>query len=292
MDRRRFTPSSEDLEGRQLLSVLNGKSQAQIQANQPVTVVQKAIRIDRLPFLFRTVQPKRFIPRDTVGLLQNDLRDIVGRLPKVPAVSTRTNFEVTLRSVLASASLSRENVQSLNHSFSQVLTSAGISEQALANFQRDMNSLMHADALGVNPTSLAANDYAIVLETALAVGRPLRQPGAPRLQAADDSGIKGDLETSAVQPHLVGSYEAGATIDIVDKTGQVLGTTTSSANGLYVVRFDKPLAPGSYTVGVRAGFGELQSPVSPMITLKIVPRATLAVPGGPRSLPAAKLGRS
>ncbi|MEO6811322.1 MAG: Ig-like domain-containing protein [Isosphaeraceae bacterium] len=284
MDRRRFTPSSEDLEGRQLLSLFGGKSQAQLQANQPVTVVQKAIRIERLPNLFQTVQNGRFVPKETVSRLQSDLQDIVGRLPKVPSQSTRVNFELTLRKVLSNASLSRESVQSLNHTFTQVMTSAGISEPALANLQTNMNDLMHADAQGVNPTSLAANDYAIVLETALAVGRPLRQPGAPRLQATDDSGVKGDGETSAVQPHLVGMYEASATIDIVDKNRQVLGTATSSANGMYVVRFAKPLAPGSYTVGVRATFGDIQSPVSPMITLKIVPKATLAVPQGPRSL--------
>lgn len=285
MDRRRFTPSSEDLEGRQLLSLFGGKSQAQLLVNQPVTVVQKAIRIDRLPNLFQTVQNGRFLPKETVSQLQTDLRDIVGQLPKVPSELTRTNFEMTLRKVLADASLSRESAQSLNHAFSLVLTSAGISEPALANLQRDMNALIQADSQGVNPTSLAANDYAIVLETALAVGRPLRQPGAPRLQAADDSGVKGDRETSVAQPHLVGLYEASATIDIVDKGGHVLGTATSSANGMYVVRFAKPLAPGTYTVGVRASFGELQSPVSPMITLKIIPRPSLTVPGGPRSLP-------
>src|SRR5437667_23823 len=90
MDRRRFVPSAENLEGRQLQASLFGQSISQknsaptASANAPDTIWQKEVRIEHLPFYMRQPEPNRFLPRDTITQLQNDLAPLIAKLHKSP----------------------------------------------------------------------------------------------------------------------------------------------------------------------------------------------------------------
>ena len=48
-----------------------------------------------------------------------------------------------------------------------------------------MSELIQADTNGPNPVMVATNDYALVLQTALGVGRPIQAPAPPKLSTAD-----------------------------------------------------------------------------------------------------------
>jgi hypothetical protein len=75
----------------------------------------------------------------------------------------------------------------------------------------------------------------------------------PRIAKTDNTAPKNDNRTTNPQPSLVGTYEANTTIQIVDPNTQaVLGSAPAAANGQYSVRFASPLAPGTYTVRMRA----------------------------------------
>src|SRR5206468_2115028 len=77
-------------------------------------------------------------------------------------------------------------------------------------------------------------------------------PAAPTLLPADDSGTKGDGLTNARQPRLTGTAEPGATVQLLDAAGNVLGVTTAASGGAYTVSPAAPLADGAYALRVRA----------------------------------------
>ena len=273
MDRRRFAPTALELEARQLLSTL-GKltgSAATDTANAN-SFQARAVRIENLPRLFNSVQNqavKRFLPADTVMNIQNDLRSIEGQL-HIPSADSKLAFEKTLRSALRQPTLSRTEALTLTHAFTDILASAGATDAQIYNFQFDTTDLLSSDAKGVMPTTLATDDVSILFQTAVAVGRPLYAPSAPTLLPASDTGIKGDHITTIRQPFLTGSYEPNATIQIVDGSGNVLGTTTTNATtGQYSVQFASPLPDGKFKFRVRATIENASSEPSPTITLKI-----------------------
>ena len=86
MDRRRFVPSPDGLEGRMLLSTARPAS-ATLSARAPVanlssTLQEKQLRIERLPFFLETLQPGRVLPGATIARLQADLPRIA--FPAMP----------------------------------------------------------------------------------------------------------------------------------------------------------------------------------------------------------------
>src|SRR4051812_47743511 len=87
MDRRRFVPSPDGLEGRALLSLFGStKATAATSLAQdvPVTFRQKQLRIDHLPFYLRQTEPGRLLPDADLQTLQADLTAIAGRLHRPP----------------------------------------------------------------------------------------------------------------------------------------------------------------------------------------------------------------
>ena len=186
MDRRRFAPSPDGLEGRMLLStarpaIATITAQAQV-ANTSSTLREKQQRIERLPFFLQTLQPGRVLPQATITRLQADLKSIVARLQPPPS-EVLDAFNLGLRDVLPDASLSTEDARTLNQLFGNVLAAAGATPQSVANLQNDMSELIQADTNGPNPVMLATNDYALVLQTALGVGRPIQAPATRALTA-------------------------------------------------------------------------------------------------------------
>jgi hypothetical protein len=278
MDRRRFAPSPDGLEGRMLLSTARPAS-ATVTAQAPVanlssTLQEKQLRIERLPYFLQTLQPGRVLPGAAVARLQADLNTIVARLQPPPS-GVIDAFNLGLREVLPNASLSTEDARNLNVLFGNVLAAAGAPPQAVENLQDDMSELIQADTNGPNPVMLATNDYALVLQTALGVGRPIQAPAPPRLAPADRARGMGANVTATPQPTLTGSYLPGHTIEILDAdTDLILGAGPVGGDGKYAVRFSRPMEEGTHRVRVIAtdALGHV-SAESRTYTLKVVTRA-------------------
>ena len=85
-------------------------------------------------------------------------------------------------------------------------------------------------------------------------------PTAPRLLAADDSGVQGDNLTNVAQPRLTGTAVPAAgevlpTIQLVDTGGTIVGEVVVGANGVYTARLNIPLIPNTVNSLHRPGAG-------------------------------------
>lgn len=254
MDRRRrhFVPSAEGLENRQLLNA------ARVRKTPTVAVVssasssqQKSSRIDKLPNYLNSLQPGRYIPPEIVAALQAELLTVVGKLDR-PASFTLDNANRQYRATIGNSSLSAQNAAGLNATFVNVLKSANAPEASINALSATMKRLAQVDSAGTNPANLAASDYALILQTALTVGRPIRTPAAPSLSPSSNTGSKDDNATTVVQPKMVGRYDSGTTIQLLDENSNVLGTAEVDANGQYNVAPTFPLSVGKHKLRVRA----------------------------------------
>lgn len=343
MERRRYVPMAEGLEGKALLSTVTAaprafdastrqveqptstststtsptQSQPQTQASTPspaapaVSVArsnstlpesysQKLQRIENLPYFLEQLQPGRYLPADTIRSIQENLIAVTARLHGPPS-EILDSFNLELRDTIAATSLSAQNSQALNNLFGKALEGAGASNSVVARFKADMNQLAQVDSQSPNPTYLASNDYAVILQTALAVGRPIVTPKAPRLTPTDGQivGNGAGGATTNPTPTLVGSYEAGASkegstrIEILDGNDRVLGSGVVGADGRYSATVAQPLAPGQYNLTARAVdvVGNESKP-SPRLVLRVTSRPTrpsavaqfLTPPRGPMRL--------
>ncbi len=310
MDRRRYSPKGEGLEGRALLSLFGGHSAVGNSAafnasvsNQdlPETFQQKEQRIEHLPFYLEQQGSGRILPAGTIQHLQADLNAVVSGL-HAPTTGVVNHFNESLRRYLPDKGLSPANAVRLNHAFGAVLSHAGATPQETTNLQRDMNELALVDSLSSEPSITARNDYSLVLQTTLAVGRPLWTPTPATLEAKD--GVRAKDGRSGVTrdhtPSLVGTYQAGATkigyvnMQVLDGTGRVLGTAPVDSNGSYTVKVTTPLPDGTYGLRTRAQdeVGHLSAPSLHAYSLKVITRpgtagairARVLPPGGPLGL--------
>jgi hypothetical protein len=294
MDRRRYTPSAEGLEGRALMSLFGGKvSSANTNLNVsiqdlPETFRQKENRIDHLPFYLQQEDPNRFLPADAIRQIQTDMRSVIAEL-HAPSKPVTDAFNVGLRHLLPYKTLSRQNAFRLSQQFGDVLLTAGATPDQVASFQQSMGELAKVDALSTQPSQFARQDYALVLQTTLAVGRPMQTP-TPGLLAVKDGVRTKDSKGGFTRDHnptLVGTYEAGATrigyarMQILDDAGDVLGTGVVDVNGAYSVKLATFLPDGTYHLRTRAvdEVGHVSDPSPHAFTLKVVtrpaPRAAL-----------------
>jgi hypothetical protein len=203
-----------------------------------------------------------------VNQLLDDLETIKAQLAE-PSSNVLSAFNDQLRTTIPHASLSQEDAQRLNALFGEALTSAKATPQEVANLQADMSNLALVDSKSIQPVMLATNDYSLVLQVAIGVGQPIPKPAAPSLAPADHIGKTGQF-TTKTQPHLVGTYDAGATIEIVDTSNNVLGSAVVAKNGKYSVQFAQPLSVGEHVVGVRASEEGVFSAVSNTITIRVL----------------------
>ncbi len=285
MDRRRsrFVPSAEGLEVRRMLSTASAAT-TPAAPNLPegvnlATYQQKVDRIERLPFFLQSLNPDVPLPDDLTESIQANLNDLKGKLHQAPS-SGLNAFNVQVRGLISQASVPRSDAAKLNELFGEILIAAGAPESAAEGLQEDMNELTQIDTTvgASNVTSVVANSYGLVLQIALAVGRPLRAPTVPRLVATEDTGRPGDYTTSLTQPRLVGNYDAGTAMRILDESDNVLGTAAVGANGQFIIGFNSPLSVGKHRLHLQAvdSQGALSLP-SRDFTLTIV-----TPPRGPR----------
>ncbi len=279
MDRRRFSPSAEGLEGRALLSLLGAGNYTKYNTtisieDLPKTYKEKELRIAHLPYYLLQEDPSRFLPGEVTSQLQTDINNVVSELhaPTGPVVDA---FNAGLRKLMPQNNLSPQDAQYLSRSFGLVLEKAGATVQEVTALQNDMNQLALVDSHSIQPSTLARGDYSLVLQTTLAVGRPMITPTSPSLHAKD--GVKTDGGrlglTTDHTPTMVGSYPAGASkdgevwIQIVDqKTGAVYGTMPVSAAGTYTIKLSN-LPDGTYYLTARSSdeVGHLSLESNPFI---------------------------
>jgi hypothetical protein len=263
-DRRRFTPSTEGLEGRAVLSGLfGGTSTATSLTNTidtlPENFKQKELRIAHLPFFLEQLQPGRFLPAAPVSAIQNDLQQIAGALHS-PGQTVANGFNKVLRHPFIQNHLSPDNAKILNHAFGVVIVGAGTSPTLVQDFQNQMNELALVDSKSISGSQLAAQDYSLVLQTVLAVGRPILTPSAPTIALSSGKRIDNGQAglTRKEQPTLVGTYTEGAskdgstTMQLFDQNGDLLGIAPVDASGKYSITVAHPLADGVYRLSVRA----------------------------------------
>jgi hypothetical protein len=131
----------------------------------------------------------------------------------------------------------------------------------------DGTYVLHVQAVDVaGNTSAASGSFTLVVSTA-----SVSTPSTPALLAADDSGAVGDGITNVKQPHLIGVAPANTTVQLVNASGTIIGTTTASASGTYSVIPSSPLADGTYVVHVQAvNSTGTNSPPSGTVTLVIL----------------------
>jgi hypothetical protein len=248
MERRRFVPESEGLEAKKLLSIFTHTS-----ASNPaldLTPIKNA-RIERLPGYLQRIEHGRFVPRPIIDSLQSDLHAIESKLTAPPS-TVLTQFNFGLRDTIPHASLTIENALQLNHDFGAVLTYSGAPPAIVPKFQADMNELAQVDANDANPAGLTANDYALITQMIEGLGQPIKAPAAPRLAPIDSVPPRVAHTTRNTEPRLVGVYDIGDSIQLLNESGNVIGSTSVATTGRYAVTPATPFAPGTYTLRVRA----------------------------------------
>ncbi len=293
MDRRsrRFIPSSEGLEGRQLLSVatqiLNGQNASSVTGNPYVnapagvqldgtapaqqTIEAKRHRIENLPFFIGQLNVDGFVPQPTTENIQNDLNSLVAELHEGNS-SLVSSFNLDLRKAQSYENITPESAAALNRDFGAVLVSAGAPASTVANLQVQLKQLIDYDSTQVGSTIAATNDESMILQLAQIIGRPLVYPAVPSLLGSDHNGEVDKIAiTHNHTPALTGNYAVGVDIQIVNYANtEVLGQAAVSSNGVYTVRFNEPLPDGKYTVRTRVEDSGYLSDPSPKFTFEVV----------------------
>ncbi len=185
-----FVPSSEGLEGRALLSVASPAAQrattiraavvTPLDPSLPNTIAQKNQRVDRLPFYLNKLQPGRNLPPATIATLQDNLRSIIGQLRPPPRADLEA-FNVELRNAMPYLYIRPEDAAGLNRTFGNVLLAAGATQDQTVRLQGDLDELTRANSEEPKSVFLTTNDYSLILQTALGVGKfPKAARAAPR----------------------------------------------------------------------------------------------------------------
>jgi len=274
MDRRQFAPSAEGLEGRALLSSFAGSTRYHHPHNIPVSYLTKTDRIKNLPFFLGQYHQDRAVPHVIAEAIQADLTAIRGKLHD-PSPIKLNEFNQAERHAIPTASLSPAASLGLQHTFGTALESAGATATQIENLQADVNRLVQVDSTQRNPSFVATNDYAVILEVALGVGRPIHTPATPHLSGVQRVIPKNPTLTNVRQPEVVGTYDANSTISLVDNAGDLLGSTTVPASGRYVVQPTQILSNGTYSFRVIASDpgGDYSLPSAPLTVIIGSPNA-------------------
>ena len=89
---------------------------------------------------------------------------------------------------------------------------------------------------------------------------PPAAPPSPSLTPDDDSGAAGDGITGVTRPHLVGTAEAGTTVQILDASGNVVASGQSTTKP--VGRFDANIVMADTAVTPAEWLAEKATPGS------------------------------
>lgn len=143
------------------------------QKNYQDAYAARLTTISKLPGALRLVDSQQPIPDVAVKSLQQDLSDLIGQLRIVTGSPASDQYVKTLRDVIPAASVHVASVAELNHSFSLVLQVAGAKQETIDHMIGSLNELAQSAVYASQPVVALTNDYTIVLQAALGVGRPL-----------------------------------------------------------------------------------------------------------------------
>lgn len=280
MDRRRFVPTSEGLETRALLSTSTTPNlsnifgfQVSTNLNIPITYQQKELRVERLPYYIEHIRPGRYLPEAEMKEIQSDLFQLISKIRK-PNPAALNEYNYGLRPIVNKQSITAADINVLTRNFGGVLTAASASPSVIDGLQSSISKLAsQVDTNSPQPAYLATNDYSLILQTALAIGRPMPSPILPKI--AKNQGIQANsnhIKTPLRHPALVGTYHFHTHIQVVTPSGVVVGVTNCRKNNNYKVLITPPLSPGVYTFRIRAydDAGNL-SRESRLFKIKVVP---------------------
>ena len=279
MDRRRFAPATEGLEQRALLAASSTSLtnifgfQVSPSLNVPITYEQKVLRVEHLPYYLEKIRPGRYLPKSELKQIQADLFEFISKLHK-PATAALNYYNQGLRPLVSKQSITAADADALNKAFGSVLTAATASPSVVDSLQSAVYKLAtQIDTASPQPGYLATNDYSMILQTALSIGRPMPSPILPKI--AKNQGIQANvnhIKTPLKHPALVGTYHFHTHIQVITPSGEVVGVTNCRKNNNYKVLITPPLSPGVYQFRIRAydDAGNL-SRVSRVFKIKVVP---------------------
>ncbi len=133
INRRRYVPSAEGLEGRALQAstglTLFG-AQLTSNLNVPITYEQKAKRIEHLPYYLGQIHSGRFLPNAEIQEIQGALFNMMDSIQK-PVPQVLDNFNYQIRQVMPKDSLAPADIAVLNHGVAAVLRNAKAPESSV-----------------------------------------------------------------------------------------------------------------------------------------------------------------
>jgi hypothetical protein len=278
MDRRRFVPRYEGLEGRALQTTIGVNNifgfQASANLNVPITYQQKSLRIQHLPHYLEKIHPGRFLPQAEIQEIQTALFNMMDSIQK-PYPKALNNFNYALRPIVAKQSLTGQDIHVLTHGVSAVLHAAHTPPSSITGITNALQTLIsQVDTASVTPVFLGTNDATLVLQTALAIGRPMPPPSLPRIKK--NNGIQAGpqhMKTPLERPTLVGTYHYHTLIQIVTPGGVVVGQDNAHKNNNYRVQITTPQPVGVHEFFVRAldSVGHVSRSSKPFL-IKVVPK--------------------
>jgi hypothetical protein len=278
MNHRRFVPSAEGLEGRALQATSGASTlfgvQLSTNLNVPITYEQKAKRIEHLPYYLGQIHPGRFLPQAEIQQIQGALFNMIDSIQK-PLPNALNSFNFGIRQVVSKQSLSAGDIAVLNHGVAGVLRNAKTPEASIDGITNALLTLTsQVDTASVMPVYLATNDSTLVLQTALAIGRPMPPPQLPKLKR--NTGINAGpqhFKTPLERPILVGTYHFHTAIQVVTPEGVVVGQSFTARNNNYKVQITTPQTVGVHEFRLQAvdTVGHI-SRISPPFLIKVVPK--------------------
>ena len=130
------------------------------------------------------------------------------------------------------------------------------------------------DTASVLPVTLGTNDYTLVLQTALAIGRPMPPPTLPKIKKNQGIQANADhIKTPLARPTLVGTYHFHTVIQVVTPDGIVVGSDNVRKNNNYKVQITTPQSIGVHEFRLQAvdDVGHVSRLSKPFL-IKVVPR--------------------
>jgi hypothetical protein len=287
MDRRRYVPVGEAMEVRTMLSGINVNNlfgfQVNSNLNVPITYQQKELRVERLAYYMGKILPGRYLPVTDTKQIAEGLTQLISKIQE-PIPQVKNNFNNQLRKIIPKQSLTVGDVAILNRGYQAVLRDAHAPASAISTSASALYNLVTTtDTASPQPVYLGTNDYTIVLQTALAVGRPMPSPTVP--QVAKYGGIQANvnhIKTHLKHPTVFGTYHFHTEMQVIGLDGTtVYGESPVKRSNKYRVTLTTPLTPGVHGFRLRAYDTDGNfSRESKAFYIKVIPRRTLPTRAG------------
>ncbi len=212
--------------------------------------------------------PPVLLPADDSGIKGDEITDDAS-----PSLTGTTQADATVQLLNSSNTVVATTTANASGSYTVAIPGAPLSPGAYTF------TVAASNAGGSSP---ASNPLTLTIVAAPAT------PSAPTLLPDDDSGIKGDGITDVTSPSLTGTTIAGAIVQLLDVSDNIIATTTANASGVYVIPLSS-LAVRTYQYSVQTvdQYRDVSDP-SPAFSLTIVAAPT--TPSAPTLLPAADSG--